>query len=80
MQLVGRAGEKEEAVVGQGGQVKFEGGHRKAARRLQADPPLPITRSGRRVWEEPEPVERPERTGRLWFPLFHHAGPHPESE
>src|SRR5262249_8903329 len=67
VQFFRRSGEQEEPVVGQGGQVELKGRRRTAARRLQADPPQPVTRRGRLVWEEPEPVERPERVGRLWF-------------
>ena len=60
------AGEKEEPVVGQGGQVEFKGGRRPAASRIQADPPQPVARRGRLVGEEPEPVQRPDRLGPPW--------------
>src|SRR5262249_18705364 len=61
VQFLRRPGEQEERVVGQGGQVEFEGRRRTAARRLQADPPEPVARRRGLVWEEPEEVERPER-------------------
>src|SRR5262249_36320141 len=75
VQLLRRSGEQEEPVVGQGGHVEFEGGRRTAARRLQADPPEPVARRRGLVWEEPEPVERPERVARLWFRLSDHLTP-----
>src|SRR5262249_49467339 len=65
----------EEPVVGQGGQVEFEGRRRTAARRLQADPPEPVARRRGLVWEEPEPVERLERGARWWFRLSYHLTP-----
>src|SRR5262249_61611659 len=70
-----RSGEQEGPVVGQGGQVEFEGRRRTAARRLQADPPEAVARRRGLVWEESEPVERPEPVGGLWFHLSYHLCP-----
>ena len=75
IQFFRRAGKEEEPVVGKGRQFEFKGGCRTAASRLQADPPEPVARRRGLVWEEPEPVERPERVGRLWFHLSYHLCP-----
>jgi hypothetical protein len=61
--------------VGKNWLVAFRGGRRTVARRFQADPPQPVARRRRLLWEEPEPVERPERIGRLWFHLSYHLCP-----
>jgi len=66
VQFVWRPGNKDEPVMGQGGQVEFKGGRRPAASRIQADPPQPVARRGRLVGEEPEPVQRPDRLAPPW--------------
>src|SRR4029077_12875561 len=53
------AGEKEEPVMGQGGQVEFKGGRRAAARRIQAHPPPPGTRRRPPPGEHPTPGPPP---------------------
>jgi hypothetical protein len=61
VQLLRRPGEKDEPVVGKGGQVEFQGGRRGVARRLQADPAQPVARRGRLERDDLEPVQGPER-------------------
>jgi hypothetical protein len=56
VQLLRRPCDKEEPVVGDGRLVKFGGGYRTDARRLQADPPQAVARHGRLVRKDLEPV------------------------
>src|SRR5262249_54226179 len=60
-ELIRRAGKEEEPVVRKGRQVEVKGGRRTAVSRLQADPPQLITRRGRLVREDLEPVQRPDQ-------------------
>ena len=70
-QLIRRAGKEEEPVVRKGRQVEVKGGRRTAVSRLQADPPQLITRRGRLVREDLEPVQGPDQIAASRLLLLH---------
>src|SRR5262249_41539098 len=72
VQFLRRAGKEEEPVVGKGRQVELKGGRCTAVSRLQADPPQLITRRGRLVREDLEPVQGPHRVAASQFFRSHH--------
>src|SRR5262249_54381354 len=76
-QLLRRAGKEEEPVVGKGRRVELKGGRRTAVSRLQADPPQLITRRGRLVREDLEPVQGPDQIAAPG-PFLSHGLPPPQ--
>jgi hypothetical protein len=74
-QLLRRAGKEEKPLVRKGRQVEVKGGRRTAVSRLQADPPQSITRRGRLVREDLEPVQGPERVAAFRLFVLHDPPP-----
>jgi hypothetical protein len=72
VQFVGRPGNKDEPVVGQGWHVAFKGGLRTAARRLQADPSQSVARRGRLEREDLAPVQATDCVAAPRLVLSHH--------
>ena len=75
VQLLRRPGDKDERVVGQGGQVNFGGGRLTVASRLQAYPPEQVARRARLERDELAQLKGPERATKSWLLLSHDRPP-----